>query len=160
MNSHRDHGRIFTCVGTPGRRIICWRLCSFLKLPPCDMFQGECSYLLSAPVCIALLIVCSHVPQCAPGETDGSREALMLWSNLGLRLQSPGGQASRCCHCSIRKKRGTLFWQWWAFIINILSSYTGDEGGNEFTNKKQGVVLKCAERWRHWVSKQWPKRLH
>jgi len=26
------------------------------------MFQGECSYLLSAPVCIALLIVCSYVP--------------------------------------------------------------------------------------------------
>lgn len=25
--------RIFTCAGTPGSWIICWRLCSFLKLP-------------------------------------------------------------------------------------------------------------------------------
>lgn len=26
------------------------------------MFRGECSYLLSGPVCIALFIVCSYVP--------------------------------------------------------------------------------------------------
>lgn len=98
-------GEYLLVLGHQGDGLSAGGLCSFLKLPPCDMFRGECSYLLSTPVCIALLIVCSHVPQCASRETDRSREALMLWSNVGLRLQSPGGQASRCCHYSIRKKR-------------------------------------------------------
>lgn len=84
---------------------------------------------------------------------DRSREALTVCSDVGLRLQSSGGRTSRCCHRSTRKG-GALYWQWWAFIINILSSCTWD--GEMSLQKRKGVVLICAERWRHWVSKRCP----
>lgn len=84
--------RIFTCVETPGSWIICWRLCSFQKLPPRDMFHGECSYLLSSPLCIALLIVCSYVPpllRTALQERERERE----------RKEKEGERDYSCDHC-------------------------------------------------------------
>lgn len=62
MNSHRDQENIYLHWDT-GELDYLLAALYFSEAFPCDMFQGECSYLLSSPLCIVLLLfvlMCHH----------------------------------------------------------------------------------------------------
>ena len=112
MNSHRDQENIYLCWDTGELNYLLAAL-QFSEASPCDMFQGEFSYLLSSPLCIALLIVCSYVPPLLrtvlqerererererETEREKKRDTVCCDLYMGVRLQTPEEHRWRCCH--------------------------------------------------------------
>lgn len=68
--------RIFTCVGTPGSWIICWRLCSFLKLPRVTRSRESTliySLVLWVQPSLLFVLMCNHSwGMCSRKEREGA----------------------------------------------------------------------------------------